>query len=106
MTQRPSTSVVPSTTAELKALISRRDEIVAQLSQLSQRRSELSQELTNHRAREKVGDIGSSAPIENSIRVADERTVVLERERLEADDAIANAKGRGLSETMSLDPVK
>lgn len=80
----PGTQGVPTTGAELEALIAKRSELSNQLEQLTERRRELQGQ------RERMS-LEGGRPHEARIKVIDERSSRIESEILQADDAIAKA---------------
>jgi chaperonin cofactor prefoldin len=81
----------PRTPNELQALAAKRSELKQQLESVTDRREELADQL------EEV-DAAARPGLEARIRILDERATRLEREILQADDAIAAAVAAGVGE--------
>jgi chaperonin cofactor prefoldin len=82
--QAPTAPEVPRTPEELEALANKRSELKQQLESVTDRREELADQLED-------ADPAARPGLEARIQMLDERSTRLEREILQADDAIAVA---------------
>jgi hypothetical protein len=82
---------VPRTPDELAALVNKRSELKNQLESITDRREELADQLSET-------DPAARPGLQARIQVLDERAAALEREILQADDAIAAAVAAGVGE--------
>jgi chaperonin cofactor prefoldin len=87
----PAVPDVPRTPAELDALAAKRSELKQQLESVTDRREELADQLED-------ADPAARSGLEERIAILDERSARLEREILQADDAIAVAVAAGVGE--------
>ncbi|HJU69920.1 MAG TPA: hypothetical protein VJ650_16900 [Gemmatimonadaceae bacterium] len=85
----PATPPIPEGQHEFHALIAKRSELAAQLEALTERREEVADQLHGAEASARSGLLGRLA-------VLDERIAQIEREILQADDAIASAAASGV----------
>jgi chaperonin cofactor prefoldin len=89
--QAPTPPEVPRTPEELEALGNKRSELKAQLESVTDRREELADQLED-------ADPSARPGLEARIQVLDDRGAHLEREILQADDAIAVAVAGGVGQ--------
>jgi hypothetical protein len=80
---------VPQTRDELEALAAKRSELVHQLESVTDRREEVADQLED-------ADAAARPGLEARLQMLDERSVRLEREILQTDDAIAAAAASGV----------
>lgn len=91
----------PRSASELQALIARRDELAAQFQSVTQRRGMLAQERLNAEARANAGGTQDRAivrELEAQVQELGARSTRIQRELARAEDAIADARSRGVSE--------
>jgi chaperonin cofactor prefoldin len=89
--QAPTAPEVPRTPEELEALANKRSELKHQLESVTDRREELADQLED-------ADPAARPGLEARIQMLDERSARLEREILQADDAIAVAVAGGVGQ--------
>lgn len=100
----------PTNVAELQARIAQRDELADQLRALTTQRGQLGQERLNAIARQEAG--GGSAEskliseLDQQIRELGERGRRLEKQKLSADDAIAQAMANGVTVEQTSPPAQ
>ena len=85
---------MPKTTAELEALVGKREELGRQLESVTQRRHELAEQYRR-------ADVASGREIQARMKVLDERSGRLERDIMLADDAVAEAMAEGVTRAPS-----
>ena len=85
----PTAPEAPRTPEELEALVNKRTELRGQLESVTDRRDELARQLED-------ADPAARPGLEERIQMLDERSARLEREILQADDAIAVAVAGGV----------
>lgn len=89
--QAPTAPEVPRTPEELEALANKRSELKQQLESITERREEIADQLED-------ADPAARPGLEVRLQMLDERSTRLEREILQADDAIAVAVAGGVGQ--------